>query len=366
MAVVRSSVKQRFDRGSVSRRAGSIARDGRRRHAPFDVGVPPIEVALPGRPLGTSGARVALVRAGADRDDRVELLHSLAAAAQARIEWNEPTGAANGAVARAFTESDAVVVDTLPVFGAGERALLPRFHSIVGAPSAFGTAVAPCSTRRTDLLLVGAIAAGAAAWERSVRLAFEWARSEGRSSAHCAVRDPGWPILASERASRFRRIAAEHPNLEARSGSYQDARRRLHCEPHAFETLVADAGDFEPLARAACAGVGWSNRVPWILVGDQRALVIVGAAAERSRCAATGETTVAIANATVRMLRRLGEVGAAQRLAEALDAELAMRLEATGDLWLDLASETPARFADAIRARLAASAAPNIGKNDVN
>ncbi len=366
MVVGRRSTKQSFDQGSVSRRAGSIARDVRRRHAPFDVGVPPIEVALPGRPLGASLARVALVRMGADRDDRVELLHSLAAAAHARVEWNEPAGAVDAAVARALAESEAVVVDALPALGAGARALLPRFHSIVGAPSAFGSTFAACSTRRSDLLLVGAVAVGAAAWERSVRLAFEWARSEGRRSVHCAVRDPGWPILASERASRFRRIAAEHPNLEARSGSFQDARRRLHCEPHAFETLVADAGDFEPLVRAACAGVGWSNRVPWILVGDQRALVIVGTAAERSRCAATGETTVAIANATVRMLRRVGEVGAAQRLAEALRAELALRLEATGDLWLDLASETPARFADAIRARLAAGAAPKIGKNDVN
>jgi hypothetical protein len=331
----------------------------RRRLAPFDVGVPPIEMTLPARALGKARARIALLRTGADRDARVELLQSLAAAAHARVEWNQAAGSGRGSFARAFAENDAVVVDTLPTLGAGERALLPRFHSIVGAPSAFGSAVVPCSVLRTDLLLVGTVGATATAWERSVRLAFEWARSEGRRSVHCAVRSPGWPILASERARRFRCIAAAHPALKAGRGSFEDTRRRLLCEPHAFETVVADAGDFDPLVRAACAGVGWSNRVPWVLVGDACAAVLVGAAAERTRCAATGETTLAIANATVRVLRLIGEGGAAQRLAAAVHTELALRHEATGDLWLDLASETPIGFADALIARLAMSINPS-------
>jgi hypothetical protein len=356
MIVTRNAAKPTVDLDSVSHHRESIARDVRRRLAPFDVGVPPIEMTPPARALGATHARVALLRTGADRDARVELLQSLAAAAHARVEWNEAAGSGRGAFARAFAESDAVVVDTLPTLGAGERALLPRFHSIVGAPSAFGSAVVPRSVLRTDLLLVGTVAATATAWERSVRLAFEWARSEGRRSVHCAVRSPGWPILASERARRFRCIAAAHPDLKTRRGSFEDTRRRLLFEPHAFETVVADAGDFDPLVRAACAGVGWSNRVPRILVGDACAAVVMGAAAERSRCAATGETTLAIANATVRVLRLLGEGGAAQRLAAAVHAELALRHEATGDLWLDLASETPIRVADALIARLATNA----------
>jgi hypothetical protein len=366
MNVERASAKKIEDPGFLAQRSRPIARDVRRRLAPFDVGVPPIEAALPGRALAASRPRVAVMRSGADRDDRVELLQSLATAAHARVEWAEPAANARGGVARALADCDAVVLDTVPLFAAGERALLPRFHSIVAAPSAFGSAVAPRSAQRTDLLLVGAVAAGAAAWERSVRLACAWARDEGRRSVHCAVRDPGWPILASERASRFRRIAAEHPQLAARRGSFQDARRRLLAASHAFETLVCDAGDFDALVRAACAGVGWSNRVPRILVGDDRIVAAVGAAAERSGCVATGETAIAIANVTIRVLRRLGEVGAARRLGDALRAEVAMRCEATRDLWLDLAAETPARFADALLARLAASVPGRIGKTDLS
>jgi len=223
----------------------------------------------------------------------------------------------------------------------------------VRAPSAFGSSAAPRSLRRSDLLLVGAVGAGAHAWERSVRLAADWAIAEGRRSLHCAVRGAGWPILASDRAARFRRIAGEHASLTTLRIGHHDTRRRLLFEPGEFEAIVADAGDVDTLATASCSGVGWSNRVPTIYVGDASTLVVLGDAAGAARGAESGETALAIALATRRLLRQLGELGAAERLGSLIAAELGARLESSGDLWLDLASETTEGFAAALVARLA-------------
>ena len=326
----------------------------RHRIARHDVDVPPIAgtAALPSARVGTP-KRVALVH-GAGKERRlVSILRRLAAAAGARVEWSERAGAAGSDLTRALAESDAVIALALPRFRRGERALLPRFHSMVRAPSAFGSSAAPRSLRRSDLLLVGAVGAGAHAWERSVRLAADWAIAEGRRSLHCAVRGAGWPILASDRAARFRRIAGEHASLTTLRIGHHDTRRRLLFEPGEFEAIVADAGDVDTLATASCSGVGWSNRVPTIYVGDASTLVVLGDAAGAARGAESGETALAIALATRRLLRQLGELGAAERLGSLIAAELGARLESSGDLWLDLASETTEGFGAALVARLA-------------
>ena len=354
MSSARASRLRGSDVAREERPDGGLGAVARRRAAPHDVGAPPAAapLAVHAMRLATT-KRVALVRSGAEESDLCSVLRGLATAARARIEWSDRAGGVGPVLTRALSESDAVITDRVPCLRGGDRALLPRFHSVVRAPSAFGSSVSPCSLRRADLLLVGAVTAGASAWERSVRFATEWTRAEGRRSIHCAVRDPGWPILASDRARRFRRLVAERPDLEARRIGYQDVRRRLLLEPQGFEAIVADAGDVDALSRAACAGVGWSNRVPSIFVGEDRTLVVLGDAAGSVRCVESGETAFAIARATQRLLRHLGEIGAAERIGAALAAELAARLESTGDLWLDLASETPASFAAALATRIA-------------
>jgi hypothetical protein len=325
----------------------------RRRTVTHGVGIPPIAThGTHAAPHPDATKRVALVRSHPNGTDAVVLLRKLATAARARIQWSEHVGAAGPVLAQALGASDAVVVDRLPSFRPGERSPLPRFHAVVRAPSAFGSSLDLRSIRRSDLLVVGAVQPGAAAWEAAVRLAADWARAEGREALHCAVRDPGWPILASDRAARFRRIVADLPGLRARQVGHHDTRRRLLLEPHEFAAIVADASDVDALVRAAASGAGWSNRVPSIWLGDDCALVVLGDAAGAPRIVETGETALAIARATERLLRRVGEVAAAERLGAAIAGELRARIESTRDLWLDLASETPEGVVAAIAERL--------------
>ena len=350
--VTRSSARPPVGLRGESPRAESTTRDVRLRHASFDVGVPPLELATSGRASRTSPARIALLRSDDARDGRLEIVQVLAAAAEARVDWSERSAASAHDVARALTESDAVVVDRSPDFAAGERALLPRFHSIVGAASAVGNARAPRSTSRTDRLLVGALGNGAIAWERSVRLAFASARAERRRSVHAVLRSAGAAGPDSARGAHFRRVAIEHAAIEARSASPHDVLRRLVLDPEAFDVLVAEAGELEALARAAHAGVGTTVPLSWMMVAETSAMLVLGPSADQTAGSETAEPTLALANATARLLRRIGEGGAALRLGDALRAELEERIEATGDLWLDLACETPTGFAGALYRRL--------------
>ena len=275
-------------------------------------------------------------------------------AAGARVEWSD-ADPATGSMERVLAATDAVVVSSALALAA-DRSRARRFHSVATSVSTFGSNLPLGSLHSLDLLLVGPTRPNASSWERSVRLACRWAREEGRARVHCAVRDPGWPILASDRASRFRRVAREHLEVEALRTSFQDARRRLLFEAGAYDVLVADADDLDSLARSARSGVGWCSASPSFLLGESCTLLDLDLA--NSARARSAEAALAVSLALVRLLRHLGDRVAAACLAAALRSEVAERVELASDLWLDLASETPERFLDAVRERLTAQTPP--------
>lgn len=278
-------------------------------------------------------------------------MRELVEAAGARVEWTD-SAETTAAIERAMADSDAVVFASAPASLTNGRSCARRFHSVAKGVSAFGSNLAPSSVRHLDLLLVGATHPSARSWERSVGLACSWAGDEGRGRVHCAVRDPGWPILASDRAIRFRRIAREHREVEALRTTFHDARRRLLFESRSYEVLVADAADLDALARSASAGAGWCAAVPAFFVGEGCAVLDLDvASASRARSA---EAALAASLAMVRLLRHLAEVAASARLGAAIRGEVAERMELARDLWLDLASDTPDRFLDAVCGRLVA------------
>jgi hypothetical protein len=291
--------------------------------------------------------RIAVMRAPNEKEEALAQVQMLTEAAGAHVSWTETT-ADPRAIERTIDTHDAVIVSALPEDLPRHRGFVQRFHSAAQGASAFGSSHAPRSLIRPDLLLVGATAHGARAWERSVRLACAWALAEGRQRVHCAVRDPGFPILASDRTTRFRRIAAEHPAIEALRTSFRGARQRLLFEPHSFELLVADAEDLASLARAARMGVGSSRPDPVLYLGDAQGLLDLGPG-ER---ASDGDAAVGLALATLRLLRHIGEEPAAHRIGAALRLELAERWELSRDLWLDLASETASRVVAAVLERM--------------
>lgn len=259
------------------------------------------------------------------------------------------------ALARLLGEGDALVVDSL-----GAAPVLPPLLQVsVRMVAAFGSSVTALRPRRSDLPLVAPLETHARAWERAAEVAFALAEMEGREEVWCAVREPGWPLLASDRALRFRRAALQRVGVTGRRLSLADARRRLLFPAGAGpDVLLADAGELDGLVRAAAGGVGWSNAVPGLHVGDGVALAEVACGGGRRPVAATGQLAFSAARLAARLLRQLRQHPAARRLDDALAAELAAIARGPLDPWIELASEPAVRLTGALLDRLAAPAPP--------
>lgn len=322
-----------------------------------------------------SGTRPAL--AGEIRPRRILLARDEHAAADAvglAAQLLEATGAARcieaGALApgdrralsRLLSEADGVLVDAL-ARGDGSapagrhRAGLPALLQVrVRLVSSFGSAVTRLQPLRPDVPFVAPIDEGAAAWERAAEVAFALADREGRDEVWCAARDAGWPLLASDRARRFRRAALSRVAVAGRRLSLADARRRLLFPDGSLPgVLLADAGELEGLVRVAAAGVGWASAIPTLYLGPGVALGEVASSESGHRIAANGQLALAAARLAGRLLHHLRAHGPARRLETAVAAELEALSRGRLDPWIELASEPAIRFVGALLDRLAAA-----------
>jgi len=302
--------------------------------------------------------RILLARTRSGTADAVGLAAQILEAAGA-VRCIEADAALAGgerrAIARLLGEGDAVLVDSL----GAEPALPPPLEVSVRAVAAFGSAVTALRPLRPDLPLVAPIEAHARAWERAAEMAFALAAAERRDEVWCAVREPGWPLLVSDRAPRFRRAALQQVGVAGRRLSLADARRRLLFPDGAGpDVLLADAGELDGLGRAAAAGVGWANAIPSLHLGDGVALAEVARSAGRRPVAANGQLAFAVARLAARLLRQLGQPAAARRLDAAVAAELVALSRGPLDPWIELASEPAVRLVGALLDRLTAPASP--------
>jgi hypothetical protein len=316
-------------------------------------------------PAGTAQLRRVLVaRTRLGSADAVGLAARLLEAAGAvRCVEIEDAALASGdarALARLVGDGDALLVDALPrPRGAADECVpLPSSLRVtVRLVSAFGSAVTRPRPPRPDLPIVAPTDAGAAAWERAAEVAFALAEAEGRDEVWCAVREPG--LLASDRARRFRRAALQRGGAAGRRLTLADARRRL-LFPHGAgpEVLLAEADELDGLVRAAAAGVGWSNAIPSLHLGEGVTLAEVASGAGAHRLAANGQLALAAARLAARLLRRLGQPAGARRLDAAVAVELVALSLGRLDPWIELAGQPAIRFAGAVLDRLAAPASP--------
>ena len=309
--------------------------------------------------------RVLVARTGRGNADGVGLAASLLEASGAvrciEVEGSVLASGDPRALARLITEGDALLVDSLggePTRSgeAGRRAALPRPLQVsVRLVSAFGSAVTRLRPLRPDLPIVAPIDATADAWQRAAEFAFALAGAERRDEVWCASREPGWPLLAADRARRLRRAALSQGGGIARRVSLADARRRLlFPDGPGLDVLLADAGELDGLVRAAAAGVGWSNAVPSLHLGAGVALAEVATSPGARRMAANGQLAFAAARLAARLLHGLGQHRAARRLDAAVAAELVALSRGPLDPWIELASEPAIRLTSALLERLAA------------
>jgi isocitrate dehydrogenase len=158
--------------------------------------------------------------------------------------------------------------------------------------------------------------------EKIVRLAFEFARAEGRSMVHCATKSNIMKLTEGLLKRTFEEIAPEYPDVEAHHIIIDNCAHQLVKRPEQFDVIVTTNmnGDIiSDLSSALVGGLGFAQSAN--LGSDVAIFEAVHGSAPKYAGKNVINPTALILSA-VMMLRHLGEFEAAATVEGALLATL--------------------------------------------
>jgi isocitrate dehydrogenase len=190
--------------------------------------------------------------------------------------------------------------------------------------------------------------------EKIVRLAFEFARAEGRSSVACATKSNIMKLTEGLLKRTFEEIAPEYPEIEAWHVIVDNCAHQLVKRPEQFDVIVTTNMNGDILSDLTSALVGGLGFAPSANLGSD---VAIFEAVHGSAPKYAGRNTInptAMIGAAVMMLRHLHHFEQAAAIENALLVTLAdgtLTRDVVGD---EKAASTTA-FTDAIIANLGRS-----------
>lgn len=192
--------------------------------------------------------------------------------------------------------------------------------------------------------------------EKIVRLAFELARSEGRTKVHCATKSNILKVTEGMLQHTFERIAEEYPEIRSEHMLVDNCAHQLVMAPEQFEVIVMTNmnGDIiSDLASGLGGGLGFA---PSANLGENIAIfeAVHGSAPTIAGKDIANPTAVLLS--AVQMLRYLGEFESADRIENAIMVTLEDRVY-TKDIAGDRPSVGTEAFTAAIIERLGRTSA---------
>jgi isocitrate dehydrogenase len=187
--------------------------------------------------------------------------------------------------------------------------------------------------------------------EKIVRLAFEFARSEGRRSIACATKSNIMKLTEGLLKRTFEEIAPEYPDIEAWHVIVDNCAHQLVKRPEQFDVIVTTNMNGDILSDLTSALVGGLGFAPSANLGSD---VAIFEAVHGSAPKYAGKNTInptAMIGAAVMMLRHLQLF----EHAAAIENALLVTLESgtlTRDVVGDAAAASTTAFTDAIIANL--------------
>lgn len=154
--------------------------------------------------------------------------------------------------------------------------------------------------------------------ERIVRLAFEFAKAEGRKKVHCATKANIMKMTEGLLKRTFEEIATEYPEFETGHVVVDNCAHQLVKKPEQFDVLVMTNMNGDVLSDLSSALVGGLGFAPGVNYGDD---VLIFEAVHGSAPKYAGKDVInptAMLLSGVMMLRFLGEYEAADRIEESL------------------------------------------------
>ncbi|MFN6414923.1 MAG: isocitrate/isopropylmalate family dehydrogenase [Pseudomonadota bacterium] len=154
--------------------------------------------------------------------------------------------------------------------------------------------------------------------EKIVRLGFEFARSQGRKTIHCATKANIMKFSEGMLKRTFEDIATEYPEIEAHHIIVDNCAHQLVKKPEQFEVIVTTNMNGDILSDLSSALIGGLGFAPGANIGDN---VCIFEAVHGSAPKYAGKNVInpmAVILSAVMMLRHLGEFKAALDIEHAL------------------------------------------------
>ena len=189
--------------------------------------------------------------------------------------------------------------------------------------------------------------------DKIVRLAFEFARSEGRRSVACATKSNIMKLTEGELKRSFERIAAEYPEIETWHVIIDNCAHQLVKKPEQFDVIVTTNMNGDILSDLTSALVGGLGFAPSANLGSDVAIfeAVHGSAPKYAGRDVINPSAVVLS--AVMMLKYLGEFEAAETVEHAVLSTL-QQGTLTGDVVGYERGVSTSAYAKAIIANLGA------------
>lgn len=184
--------------------------------------------------------------------------------------------------------------------------------------------------------------------EKIIRLAFEFARSEGRKKVHCATKANIMKLTEGLMKHTFEEVAQDYPDLEAYHIIVDNCAHQLVKKPEQFDVIVTTNMNGDILSDLSSALIGGLGFAPGANIGDHFAIFeAVHGSAPKYAGKNTINPTAALLSG-VMMLRHLKEFEAAQKIEEALFKTLSVDKILTRDVREGKEAASTTQFTQAI------------------
>ena len=154
--------------------------------------------------------------------------------------------------------------------------------------------------------------------EKIVRFAFEFARSEGRKTLHCATKANIMKLTEGLMKRVFEEISQDYPDIESQHIIIDNCAHQLVRFPERFETIVTTNMNGDIISDLASGLVGGLGFAPGANLGKDVSIfeAVHGSAPKYAGQNVINPTAVLLSG--VMMLRHLGEFEAAKTIEQAL------------------------------------------------
>lgn len=168
--------------------------------------------------------------------------------------------------------------------------------------------------------------------EKVVRLAFEFARSEGRKSVACATKSNIMKMTEGMLKRTFEEVAKEYSDIESWHVIIDNCAHQLVKKPEQFDVIVTTNMNGDIISDLTSALVGGLGFAPSANLGTEVAIfeAVHGSAPKYAGKNCINPT--AVIGSAIMMLRHLGEFAAAEQVENALLATLEEGKVRTGDV----------------------------------